>query len=107
MAGTKDKTLFMAGTKDKTLLMAGTSQATPTLAALIALLRSWLIHTQHVIRPSSALVRGIFYQTAEPILGGVARLLWRNLFRTNEPASPVSEMSQGFGRADLEGILKW
>ena len=95
----------MAGTKDKTLFMAGTSQATPTLAALIALLRSWLIHTQHMIRPSSALVRGIFYQTAEPILGGVAGLLWRNLIRTSESVSPVSEMSQGFGRADLEAIL--
>ena len=73
----------MAGTKDQTLFMAGTSQATPTLSALMVLMRSYFIHKLKVPHPSSALMRGVVYQGAESITGGVAHIYGRNLYRTS------------------------
>ena len=96
----------MAGISDQTLYMMGTSQATPAIASLVALLRHRLIHTHKVAKPSSALVRGMFYHSAEALTSGVMHIVHSNLYRTSQTASPMSEMSQGFERADLTRLLK-
>ena len=94
----------MAGTPDQTLFMMGTSQATPVIAALVVLLRH--IHIHKITTPSSALVRGMFYHNAEALTSGVMHIIHSNLYKTSQSASPMSEMSQGFGRADFTRLLK-
>ena len=90
----------MAGTKDEMLFMAGTSMSTPNVTSIVSLLRSRL-KILGIKKPSSALIRGILYHSAEYIKGNVVELInpGKRLYETGEGLG--NKMTQGYGRATL------
>ena len=92
------------------LLSQGTSQVAPLLAKLVVFTRSILIHRYHLPKPSSALIRGIFFTFAKRLTKGVAMLAFKKSSpgkaRNYALKNSLTQWDEGFGRVFLLPFLQ-